>query len=272
MSRFAVRGPAMRGDGRVSAGGWAVWALTGAIRPAEQEVPLAPPNPILNLTTIYKADNSARKLNLGACSRPCARRLRRHKRSRPGVGAYRTDEGTPYYFSAVRKVRAPTRPVPSHQHPSIPRTRVTPRSPRPAARCQAEERILADPENDKEYLPIRGLASFNVRGKHAPTGSSDARPLRRRARPLLTRSACPEPGALPPPRRGQRRHPGGPRPLLPGPLWHRLPPRPLRVHGVRTRRPVRPAFTRCDSPRGALAAALRARPPSTCPTRRGPTT
>mgnify|MGYP000023057609 FL=1 len=44
-----------------------------------------------------------------------------------GVGAYRTDEGKPYYFPVVRK---------------------------------AEERILADPTANKEYLPIDGLPKF----------------------------------------------------------------------------------------------------------------
>jgi aspartate aminotransferase len=45
-----------------------------------------------------------------------------------GVGAYRTDEGKPYIFKAVR---------------------------------EAEKIILADTSLNKEYLPIDGLAKFN---------------------------------------------------------------------------------------------------------------
>ncbi|OMJ94533.1 hypothetical protein SteCoe_2317 [Stentor coeruleus] len=45
-----------------------------------------------------------------------------------GVGAYRTDEAKPYVFKAVK---------------------------------EAEKRILADPTLNKEYLPMRGLDSFN---------------------------------------------------------------------------------------------------------------
>lgn len=50
-------------------------------------IPKAPPNPIFNLTTRYKADADARKLNLG-------------------VGAYRDANGLPYVFKAVRDAEA----------------------------------------------------------------------------------------------------------------------------------------------------------------------
>lgn len=46
-----------------------------------------------------------------------------------GVGAYRTDEGVPYVFKSVK---------------------------------EAERRILSDPSINKEYLPMRGLDSFNT--------------------------------------------------------------------------------------------------------------
>eukprot|EP00499_Haloplacidia_sp_CaronLabIsolate_P004112 CAMPEP_0196769406 /NCGR_PEP_ID=MMETSP1104-20130614/520_1 /TAXON_ID=33652 /ORGANISM="Cafeteria sp., Strain Caron Lab Isolate" /LENGTH=408 /DNA_ID=CAMNT_0042139501 /DNA_START=42 /DNA_END=1268 /DNA_ORIENTATION=- len=75
-----------------------------------ESVPLAPPNAIFGLTQKYKEDTAARKVNLG-------------------IGAYRTDEGAPYYFEAVR---------------------------------EAEKRILADASVNKEYLPIAGLPEFRA--------------------------------------------------------------------------------------------------------------
>ena len=50
-------------------------------------VPLAPPDPILGLTTDFKNDKDPRKCNLG-------------------VGAYRDNDGKPYVFPIVRKVEA----------------------------------------------------------------------------------------------------------------------------------------------------------------------
>ncbi len=50
-------------------------------------IPKAPPNPIFDLTTRYKADRDARKLNLG-------------------VGAYRDGDGLPYVFKVVRDAEA----------------------------------------------------------------------------------------------------------------------------------------------------------------------
>ncbi|KAJ1919096.1 Aspartate aminotransferase, cytoplasmic, partial [Tieghemiomyces parasiticus] len=48
------------------------------------EVPLAPPDAILNLSTLYKADTSAKKVDLG-------------------VGAYRDNDGKPWVLPVVRK-------------------------------------------------------------------------------------------------------------------------------------------------------------------------
>jgi len=47
-------------------------------------VPVNPPDPILNLSTGYKKDTFAKRVNLG-------------------IGAYRDDEGKPYVFPVVRK-------------------------------------------------------------------------------------------------------------------------------------------------------------------------
>ncbi|KAI9017486.1 pyridoxal phosphate-dependent transferase [Gaertneriomyces semiglobifer] len=47
-------------------------------------VPVAPPDPILNLNTLYKADTDPNKINLG-------------------VGAYRDDQGKPWVLPVVRK-------------------------------------------------------------------------------------------------------------------------------------------------------------------------
>jgi len=59
------------------------------------------------------------------------------------VGAYRTDQGKPLIFQAVK---------------------------------EAEKRLLEDPTIFKEYLPIDGLASFNKAAKElvfGPLASSD---------------------------------------------------------------------------------------------------
>jgi len=49
-----------------------------------QDVPLAPPDSIFKLTSAYKADNFAQKVNLG-------------------VGAYRDDDNKPWVLPVVRK-------------------------------------------------------------------------------------------------------------------------------------------------------------------------
>ncbi|KAK9742193.1 hypothetical protein RND81_03G154400 [Saponaria officinalis] len=71
-------------------------------------VSMAPPDPILGVSEAYKADTDEKKLNLG-------------------VGAYRTEELSPYVLEVVKK---------------------------------AENLMLERGEN-KEYLPIEGLAAFN---------------------------------------------------------------------------------------------------------------
>ncbi|CDJ56504.1 aspartate aminotransferase, putative [Eimeria maxima] len=66
---------------------------------------MSPPDPILGTAIAYKKDNSPYKINLG-------------------IGAYRTNKGTPYVFKVVK---------------------------------EAEKEILEDESIDKEYLPIDGL-------------------------------------------------------------------------------------------------------------------
>ncbi|XP_026192714.1 aspartate aminotransferase 1 [Cyclospora cayetanensis] len=51
------------------------------------EVPLAAPDPILGTAVAFKADTNPKKINLG-------------------IGAYRTDDGRPYVFQAVRTAEA----------------------------------------------------------------------------------------------------------------------------------------------------------------------
>jgi aspartate/tyrosine/aromatic aminotransferase len=46
-------------------------------------IELAPPDPILGIAVAYKADTFEQKVDLG-------------------IGAYRTEEGHPYMFNAVR--------------------------------------------------------------------------------------------------------------------------------------------------------------------------
>lgn len=77
-----------------------------------QALPERTLDPILGLTQLFNADNADAKLNVG-------------------VGAYRDDEGSPYYFRAVRR---------------------------------AETELLASPTASKEYLPICGLSDLRVRG------------------------------------------------------------------------------------------------------------
>lgn len=73
-------------------------------------VPLAPPDSIFGVKQAYKADSSPHKLNLS-------------------VGAYRTEQGTPYVLHVVKKV---------------------------------EQMILDDPKVDKEYLPMQGIPAFKT--------------------------------------------------------------------------------------------------------------
>lgn len=72
-------------------------------------VQLAPPDPILGMSVAFKNDPHPDKVDMG-------------------VGAYRTNEGKPLIFQAVR---------------------------------EAERRILEDPTVNKEYLPIEGYDVFN---------------------------------------------------------------------------------------------------------------
>jgi aspartate aminotransferase len=82
-------------------------------------VQLAPPDPILGTAIAFKNDTHPQKMNLG-------------------VGAYRTDEGTPLVFKSVR---------------------------------EAERRIFEDQSINKEYLPIDGLDSFNKLSRELILGS-----------------------------------------------------------------------------------------------------
>ena len=52
-----------------------------------KHVPMAPADPILSLTTGFKADKNPKKVNLG-------------------VGAYRDNDGKPFVFPVVRKAEA----------------------------------------------------------------------------------------------------------------------------------------------------------------------
>lgn len=64
-------------------------------------VPTAPPDAILGLTTQFRADASPHKVNLG-------------------VGAYRTGEGLPYVLPVVRRVEASLASDPSANHEYLP--------------------------------------------------------------------------------------------------------------------------------------------------------
>jgi len=59
----------------------------GALNDQFKHVPMAPADPILSLSTGYKADKFAKKVNLG-------------------IGAYRDNEGKPYVFPVVRAAEA----------------------------------------------------------------------------------------------------------------------------------------------------------------------
>lgn len=66
-----------------------------------QEIPLAPPDVIFNLTATYKADAFAQKVNLG-------------------VGAYRDDAGKPWILPVVRKAEQAIVNDPSLDHEYLP--------------------------------------------------------------------------------------------------------------------------------------------------------
>lgn len=58
--------------------------LTSSGQSNYSHITMAPPDPILGVTTAFKNDKDPNKMNLG-------------------VGAYRTDEGLPYIFDVVKK-------------------------------------------------------------------------------------------------------------------------------------------------------------------------
>lgn len=68
---------------------------------ALDNVPVAPPDPILGLNIEFRADPSPTKVNLG-------------------VGAYRTDEGLPYVLPVVRRVEQKIVSDPSMNHEYLP--------------------------------------------------------------------------------------------------------------------------------------------------------
>lgn len=65
------------------------------------EVQAAPPDPILSLTTLFRADPSPSKVSLG-------------------VGAYRTNEGLPYVLPVVRRIEQKITSDPSTNHEYLP--------------------------------------------------------------------------------------------------------------------------------------------------------
>ena len=73
-------------------------------------IPLAPPDPILGVAAAYRADPAEKKVNLS-------------------IGAYRTEQGVPYVFKAVR---------------------------------EAEAQLVANENRNKEYQPIQGNDEFNT--------------------------------------------------------------------------------------------------------------
>jgi aspartate aminotransferase len=121
-------------------------------------VSMAPADPILGVSEAFKRDNSDTKLNLG-------------------VGAYRTEELQPYVLEVVKKVlkfllafflkevpkcslcRSPNCDVPvlMSQHLSLNFSTLFLHG---VFWVQAEKKMLEAGEN-KEYLPIEGLAAFN---------------------------------------------------------------------------------------------------------------
>eukprot|EP01018_Ginkgo_biloba_P039620 Gb_17243 [translate_table: standard] len=90
-------------------------------------VTMAPPDPILGVSEAFKADTNDLKLNLG-------------------VGAYRTEELQPYVLNVVKKRSFfSSSPLSSRKF---------------LRRCTSEDLMLKKGDN-KEYLPIEGLAAFN---------------------------------------------------------------------------------------------------------------
>ncbi|XP_065850043.1 aspartate aminotransferase, chloroplastic [Euphorbia lathyris] len=84
-------------------------SMTVAVNVSRFEgIAMAPPDPILGVSEAFRADNDAKKLNLG-------------------VGAYRTEELNPYVLDVVKKA----------------------------------ENLMLERGDNKEYLPIEGLAAFN---------------------------------------------------------------------------------------------------------------
>jgi len=73
-------------------------------------IPLAPPDPILGVAAAYRACPAEKKVNLS-------------------IGAYRTEEGNPYVFKAVK---------------------------------EAEAQLVANDNRNKEYQPIQGNDEFNT--------------------------------------------------------------------------------------------------------------
>lgn len=68
-----------------SAGSCIWWLVLVKPEPSLEQVPQAPPDPILGISEAFKASTSPDKLNLG-------------------VGAYRTEELKPYVLDVVKKV------------------------------------------------------------------------------------------------------------------------------------------------------------------------
>lgn len=100
-----------------------------------------------------------------------------------GVGAYRTDEGKPYYFPVVRK---------------------------------AEERILADPSANKEYLPIDGLPKFRELAVKFLLGEDHPALVEKRVCTVQSLSGT---GALRLGAEFLKKYMGGRRVYLPSPTW-----------------------------------------------------
>ncbi|KAI9226190.1 MAG: aspartate aminotransferase [Piptocephalis tieghemiana] len=75
----------------------------GQIKSFFNDVPLAPPDPIFNLTASYEKDNSPTRINLG-------------------VGAYRDDAGKPWVLPVVRKARQLILDDPTLNHEYLPIT------------------------------------------------------------------------------------------------------------------------------------------------------
>ncbi|KAG2245275.1 hypothetical protein Bca52824_092875 [Brassica carinata] len=109
--------------------------MSVSVKPSRFEsITMAPPDPILGVSEAFKADTNELKLNLG-------------------VGAYRTEELQPYVLNVVKRLEAlasfSSLLLISFIH-FLNRM----------ASFQAENLMLERGDN-KEYLPIEGLAAFN---------------------------------------------------------------------------------------------------------------